>query len=87
MDKPETKLSGAQLHEQSSAIKREVVRILDDTKLRQFAVEQAVKVAGVPIYPTEVEGAEKTENGQDLSVEIAKTLTQYFYDFITNKEA
>lgn len=37
------KMSGAQLHEKSAAIKREVMRILDDTKLRQWAVEQAVK--------------------------------------------
>lgn len=46
-DQSQQKMSGADLKQHHEAIKREVLRVLDDVKLRQWAVEQATKCVPV----------------------------------------
>lgn len=67
-DHPQPKMTGADLKLHHEAIKREVMRVLDDVKLRQWAVDKVVELMS-------------STSISDVGI---KETTQYFYNFVTN---
>lgn len=66
MSNDQPKMTGAQLQMHHAEIKREVMRLVDDVKLRQWCVEQVAKVCCTDL-------------------QIIKEVTEYWYNFATNK--
>lgn len=62
----EKAMNGAELKEFHERVRVETLRQLDQIKLRQWCVEQAMKTVA--------------------SIEDTQNLTQYFYNFVTDKE-
>lgn len=62
--------TGAQINQQRAEVKRQAVNLIEDLKLRQWCVEQAVKLAN------------DTDN---LFLDDIEKIIEYFYNFITKK--
>lgn len=58
--------TGADIQAQAAAVKREVMRVVDDIQLRKWAAEKALA-------------------WNSATLDGAKELTQYIYDFVTQK--
>lgn len=71
---PNNQLTGAQIATQNDVIRKGIHNAIEVMKIRQWAVEQAVKVANL---------AENT--GNHVNVPAMGVLVKVFYDFVTKQ--